>query len=59
MSGRALREMTEGSQRLYAALAGSVSRGEVRPLAGARHSTVTTDRPDAVVQAVRDLLGRI
>jgi pimeloyl-ACP methyl ester carboxylesterase len=59
MSGRALREMTEGNRRLYAALAGSVSRGEVRPLAGARHSTVTTDRPDEVVQAIRDLIGRI
>jgi hypothetical protein len=24
---------------------------------GARHSTMTTDRPDAVVEAVRDLLA--
>jgi pimeloyl-ACP methyl ester carboxylesterase len=59
MSGKALREMTEGNRRLYAALAASVSEGEVRALAGARHSTVTTDRPDDVVQAIRDLIGRI
>jgi hypothetical protein len=38
-------------------LAGSVTRGEYRPLEGARHSTLTTDRPDDVVRAVRDLLG--
>jgi hypothetical protein len=41
-------------------LAGSVTRGEYRPLEGARHSTLTTDRPDDVVRAdraVRDLIG--
>ena len=35
----------------------SVMRGEYRPLEGARHSTLTTDRPDDVVRAVRDLIG--
>jgi len=55
MSGRALRAMTDGNRRMYTDLAGSVSRGEYRSLEGARHSTMTTDRPEAVVQAVRDL----
>ena len=43
---------------LYTDLAGSVTRGEYRPLDGARHSTLTTDRPDDVIRAVRDLIGR-
>jgi hypothetical protein len=47
--------MTEGNRRLYTDQAGSVTRGEYRPLEGARHSTLTTDRPDDVVRAVRDL----
>ena len=59
MSGKALREMTEGKRRLYAALAGSVTRGEQRVLADAGHSTITTDHPDAVMQAIRDLLEEV
>ena len=59
MSGKALREMTEGKRRLYAALAGSVTHGEQRVLANARHSTITTDHPDAVMQAIRDLLDEV
>ena len=59
MSGKSLRAMTEGNRRLYADLAGSVTRGEYRPLEGARHSTLTTDRPDDVVRAVRDLLAMV
>ena len=58
MSRKTLRELTDAKLRMYAALAGSVTRGEHRPLEGARHSQLTTDRPDAVVQAVRDLLGQ-
>ena len=57
MSGKALREMADGNRRLCTDLAGSVTRGEYRPLEGARHSTMTIDRPDAVVRAVRDLLA--
>ncbi len=57
MSPKSLREMAEGNRRLFTALAGSVTRGEYRPLEGARHSRMTIDRPDAVVRAVRDLLG--
>jgi pimeloyl-ACP methyl ester carboxylesterase len=56
MSGNAIREMAEGGRRRNRALAASVSRGEFRALPGARHSTVTTDRADAVVQAIADLL---
>lgn len=59
MSRKALREMTDGNRRLYAALAGSVTRGEHRALEGARHSTIHIDRSDAVVQAIRDLLDMI
>jgi pimeloyl-ACP methyl ester carboxylesterase len=59
LSGRALREMTDGKRRLYQALAASVSRGEYRALDGARHSTITVDRPDAVMDAIRDVLGWI
>jgi hypothetical protein len=59
MSGKALREMTEGKHRLYAALAGSVTRGEQRVLDDARHSTITTDHPESVVQAIRDLLEEV
>jgi pimeloyl-ACP methyl ester carboxylesterase len=59
MSGKALREMTDGKLRLYAALAGSVTHGEHRVLQDARHSTITTDHPDAVMQALRDLLDEV
>ena len=59
MSGKSLRAMTEGNRRLYTDLAGSVTRGEYRPLEGARHSTLTTDRPDDMVRAVRDLLAML
>jgi pimeloyl-ACP methyl ester carboxylesterase len=55
MSSSSLREMTEAKRRMYAALAGSVSHGECRILEGARHSTITIDCADAVVQAIRDL----
>jgi pimeloyl-ACP methyl ester carboxylesterase len=58
MSPSALRAMTEGNSRLYAALAASVTHGELRALDDARHSTLTIDRADAVVQAARDLLAR-
>jgi hypothetical protein len=56
MGPRALRAMTDGKRRLSDALAASVTHGENRVLADARHSTVTADQADAVVQAARDLL---
>ena len=51
---KSLRAVAERNHRLCTDLAGSVTRGEYRPLDGARHSTLTTDRPDDVVRAVRD-----
>ena len=57
MPGKALKAMADGNRRMYTDLAGSATRGEYRALEGARHSTMTTDRPDAVVQAVRDLIA--
>jgi len=59
MSKKALREMADGKRRLYTALADSVSRGEHRALNDARHSTIHVDRPDAVIQAIQDLLDRV
>ena len=53
-----VREMNDGKCALYAALAASVPRGEQRVLENAGHVTIHTDRPDAVVQAIRDLLDR-
>ena len=44
MPGRAQREMTEGRRRTQKAVADAVSRGE---------------QPDAVLQAIRDLLGMV
>ncbi|MDQ2876870.1 MAG: alpha/beta hydrolase [Actinomycetota bacterium] len=46
----------DGQRRLYTALAGSVPRGEIR-LVDAGHVTIHLRRPDAVVEAIRDLLG--
>jgi pimeloyl-ACP methyl ester carboxylesterase len=59
MSGQALREMTDGKRHLYTALADSVTRGEHRVLDDARHSTITTDHPEAVIQAIHDLLDEV
>ena len=50
--------MADGNRRLYADLAASVTRGEYRPLEGARHSTLT-DRPDDVIRAARDLVDMV
>jgi hypothetical protein len=44
---------------MYSAFAESVPRGECRMLEDAGHTTIHTDRPDAVVQAIRDLLDRV
>jgi pimeloyl-ACP methyl ester carboxylesterase len=55
-SAALLREELEGKRRLYAALAATVPRGEIR-LVDAGHVTLHLRRPDAVLQAIRDLLG--
>jgi pimeloyl-ACP methyl ester carboxylesterase len=59
MSDSYVREMNEAKRVLYAALATSVPRGEQRVLENAGHVTIHTDSPDAVVQAIRDLLERV
>ncbi|HEX5498173.1 MAG TPA: alpha/beta hydrolase [Thermomicrobiales bacterium] len=53
-----LREEIEGKRRLYTALAESVPRGEIR-LVDAGHATIHYRRPDAVLQAIQDLIGRV
>src|SRR5262249_6561326 len=50
------RRMNDGKRIINAALAESARRGEHRVLEDAAHATFHVDRPDAVVQAVRDLL---
>ncbi len=42
--------------RFYADFARSAPRGEAREVDGAGHSTLHTDRPDAVLEAISDLL---
>jgi hypothetical protein len=58
---------TEASQRqlndiklaINGAIANSVPHGEHRVLENAAHATFHVDRPDAVVQAIRDVLDRV
>ena len=54
-----LREEIEGKRRLYTALAESVSQGENRLVDDVGHVTLHLRRPNAVQQAIQDLLGRI
>jgi pimeloyl-ACP methyl ester carboxylesterase len=54
---RYLRETNNRKQVFYSDFAGSVPRGENRLLLDAGHSTLHTDRPDAVVEAIRDLIS--
>ncbi len=54
-----LRKMNDGQRVLYRALAASVPRGEYREVENAGHDTIHTDRPDAVMRAIRDLIDRI
>jgi hypothetical protein len=51
-----LRKLNALKAPIYEAFARSVARGENRLLTDAGHSTIHTDRPDAVVQALRDIL---
>lgn len=52
------RQMNDGKRDLHAALTASVPRGEHRVLDDAGHSWLHVQRPDAVLQAIRDLLDR-
>ncbi|WNV85632.1 alpha/beta hydrolase [Umezawaea sp. Da 62-37] len=52
----AQQEMHEGRTRMDAALVSAVSRGEQRVLSDTLHHRLCFDRPDAVVQAIRDVV---
>ncbi|MFC9996365.1 alpha/beta fold hydrolase [Nocardia sp. NPDC127526] len=51
-------EMVEGRKRLDAALVSTVSQGEQRLVPDTFHHRLCFDRPDAVVQAIRDVVDR-
>ncbi|MGI8648280.1 MAG: alpha/beta hydrolase [Acidimicrobiales bacterium] len=55
---RTLQEMNEGKTRMDAALVSAVSHGEQRFLSDTFHHRLCFDRPDAVVQAIRDVVDR-
>ena len=57
-SERTLREMNDGKKGMDAALVGAVSHGEQRVISDTSHHRLCFDRPDAVVQAVRDVVDR-
>jgi hypothetical protein len=52
-----LRELNLHKLAFYEAFAASVPHGENRTIEGAGHSTLHTDRPDAVLAAIRDVLA--
>ena len=51
------RDLIARKTKFYDALAASVPRGENRLTPNAGHSTLHTDRPDAVVQAIADAVA--
>jgi pimeloyl-ACP methyl ester carboxylesterase len=57
-SQRTLQEMHDGRTRLDEALVSAVSYGEQRILSDTSHHRLCFDRPDAVVQAIRDVVAR-
>lgn len=59
MSEQLLRGQNEAKRVLYAALAESVPRGEHRVFSDGGHSWLHVERADDVLQAIRDLLGRV
>ncbi|WP_107655277.1 alpha/beta fold hydrolase [Nocardia suismassiliense] len=52
------RAMQDGRTRMDAALVAAVSHGEQRILSDTVHHRLCFDRPDAVVQAIRDVIDR-
>jgi pimeloyl-ACP methyl ester carboxylesterase len=54
-----LRDQIRASERLYDALAAAAPQGKHQTLADASHATMPMTRPDAVADAVTDLLDRI
>ncbi|MEU4700789.1 alpha/beta fold hydrolase [Nonomuraea dietziae] len=58
MSPEAMRQGLEGVRAMHAAMAAAVPRGEQRVLEDAAHQHLHVEQPDAVIEAVRDLLDR-
>ncbi|MFI6600113.1 alpha/beta fold hydrolase [Nonomuraea sp. NPDC050536] len=56
MSEQTLREVHEGKRRLDEAVVSAVSHGEQRIISDAGHTDIIFKRPDAVVQAIRDVV---
>lgn len=56
---RTLREMNDGKTRMDAALVSTVSYGEQRIVSDTAHHRLCFDRPDAVIQAIRDVVDRV
>jgi len=54
-----LREAAQGISALHRSVARSVPRGEHRVLDDATHQSLHVEHPEAVIQAIRDLLDRI
>jgi hypothetical protein len=54
-----LRAQIAGSQRLFDDIAASVSDGQHRSLSDASHVSLPMTRPDAIADAVNDLLHRL
>ena len=52
------RELEDAKTRMDAALVGAVAHGEQRLLTDTFHHRLCFDRPDAVVQAIRDVVDR-
>lgn len=59
MSAETMRAALDGVRAAHAALAASVPRGEQRVLPAAHHQYVQVQHPDAILDAIADLLGRI
>ncbi|GAA4229121.1 alpha/beta hydrolase [Streptosporangium album] len=59
MSEDLMREAHDGVRALHAAIAESVPRGEQRLVEGASHQYLHVEQPEVVLQAIRDLLGRM
>ncbi|OXM50785.1 alpha/beta hydrolase [Amycolatopsis thailandensis] len=58
VAGAGRTELDEAKTKLDAAVVSGFSRGEQRVLTGTLHHRLCFDRPDAVVQAIRDVVGR-
>jgi pimeloyl-ACP methyl ester carboxylesterase len=59
MSEAYLHRMNDGKRAAYTALAQSVPRGEYREIENAGHTFMHIDRPDRIMQAIRDVIARV